>query len=142
MNTIILERAYTDIATIGKMRFPSGLVLDTIELPWKDNEQMVSCIPPGQYVMSKRQSGVVNRTSKGKYTIGWEVTKVQNRTFIMVHIGNTASNFEGCIGVGLGLGVVNGTWAILNSAKAFDLFMDEMTKHEDWNIIIRTRTVE
>jgi hypothetical protein len=60
----------------------------------------------------------------------------------MVHIGNVASNFEGCIGVGLGLGVVNNTWAILNSAKAFDLFMEEMSKQEEWDIVIRTRTVE
>ena len=141
-NTILLERAYTDIATIGKMSFPDGKVFDTIELPWKGNARSISCIPEGTYKMSKRVSGVVQRTSRNKYQLGWEVVNVEGRTFIMVHIGNIVDNFEGCIGVGYGLGVVQGQWAILNSARAFDDFMEEMDKYDDWVLDIRTRTIE
>lgn len=141
-NTILLQRGYTDIATIGKMTFPSGKVFDTIELPWKGNAKSVSCVPEGVYTLRKRVSGVVNRTSRGKYELGWEVTNVAGRTFIMIHIGNFTSNFEGCIGVGYGLGVVNNQWAILNSSKAFDDFMKEMEQHQEWIIDIRTRMIE
>lgn len=141
MSSITLERAYTDSATIGKMYMPSGTVFDTIELPWVNNEPSVSCIPEGTYKLNKRSSGVVNRSSNGKYTAGWEVTNVEGRTYIMIHIGNTVSNFQGCIGIGEGLGVINDNWAILHSAVAFDKFMREMETSEDWQLIIRVRTL-
>lgn len=138
-NLIRLERAYTDIATIGKMYMPSGNVFDTMELAWKDNIQRISCIPEGIYTLHKRVSGIVQRTSKRKYDMGWEVTKVDGRTFIMIHIGNTPSNFEGCIGIGYGLGIVNNEWAIMNSSKAFDDFMLEMESNPEWLLDISTR---
>lgn len=141
MSAIILERAYTDTATIGKMYMPSGTVFDTIELPWDDNKPSVSCIPEGVYKLNKRISGVVNRSSKGKYTAGYEVANVAGRTYIMIHIGNTTSDFEGCIGIGLGLGVVNNEWAILRSASSFDKFMDEMNTSEDWQLTIQVRSI-
>lgn len=139
MPTITLERAYTDSATIGKMTMPSGTVFDTIELPWKDNKSSVSCIPEGLYRLNKRASGVVNRTSKGKYTAGWEVANVKGRTYIMIHIGNKPSDFEGCIGIGEGLGVVGGEWAILRSSVSFDKFMTEMNTSDDWQLSIKVR---
>lgn len=142
MSTIILNRAYTDAATIGKMYMPSGAVFDTIELPWVENKTNVSCIPEGTYELSKRASGVVMRTSKGKYQAGWEVTNVLGRTYIMIHIGNTTSDFAGCIGIGQGLGVVKGQWAILNSSVSFNKFMSEMDQHKKWEMIINVRTLE
>lgn len=141
MTAIKLERAYTDSATIGKMYMPSGTVFDTIELPWDDNQPSVSCIPEGVYKLKKRASGVVNRSSKGKYTAGYEVANVAGRTYIMIHIGNTTSDFEGCIGIGEGLGVVNNEWAILRSSASFDKFMHEMATSEDWQLTIQVRSI-
>lgn len=140
-NKIQLKRAYTDIVTIGKMIMPSGRVFDTIELPWKENQNKISCIPEGSYKLKKRVSGIVDRTTKGKYVEGWEVTKVEGRTYIMIHIGNITSNFEGCIGIGYGLGVINNNWAILNSSKAFDDFMKEMESNQEWELNIGVRTI-
>lgn len=142
MKRIIIERAYTDLATIGKMYMPSGNTFYTIELPWEANKRSVSCIPEGVYTLNKRQSGVVNRTSKGRYSAGWEVANVNGRTFIMIHIANTTSDIEGCIGIGLKLGVVSDQWAVLDSAAAFDKFMAEMNDAEDWEIVFRVRTIE
>jgi pantothenate kinase len=138
-NLITLERAYTDIATIGKMVMPSGLTFDTMELAWKNNQSGISCIPEGTYNLHKRESGVIKRTTHGQLDIGWEVTSVEGRTFIMIHVGNTTNDFEGCIGIGYGLGTVNGMWAILNSRKAFDDFMKEMERNEEWKLNIKTR---
>lgn len=142
MKSIVIERAYTDVATIGKMYMPSGNVFYTIELPWEANKRSVSCIPEGVYTLSKRQSGVVSRTSKGRYSAGWEVANVNGRTFIMIHIANTTSDIEGCIGIGLNLGVVNNQWAVLDSAAAFDKFMTEMNDDDNWEITFRVRTIE
>lgn len=142
MPVIRLERAYTDTATIGKMYMPSGTVFDTIELPWEHNKPSISCIPEGVYKLNKRASGVVNRSSKGKYTAGWEVANVAGRTYIMIHIGNTTSNFEGCIGIGEGLGVVNNEWAILRSSASFDKFMAEMATSDSWQLTINVRTIK
>lgn len=141
MSAITLERAYTDTATIGKMYMPSGTVFDTIELPWDDNKQSISCIPEGVYKLNKRASGVVSRSSKGKYVAGYEVANVAGRTYIMIHIGNTTSDFEGCIGIGEGLGVVNNEWAILRSSTSFDKFMHEMDTSEDWQLTIQVRSI-
>lgn len=140
MPVITLERAYTDTATIGKMRMPSGTVFDTIELPWVQNATSISCIPEGVYSLNKRASGVVNRTSHGKYSAGWEVANVQGRTYIMIHIGNKVTDFEGCIGIGEGLGVVNNEWAILRSSLSFDKFMKEMETSVEWTLEIKVRT--
>jgi hypothetical protein len=141
-NKILLERAYMDKATIGKMVMPSGRVFDTIELPWEDNKQNVSCIPEGSYLLKMRNSGVVTRSSRGRYTAGWEVTNVEGRTYIMIHIGNRVNDFRGCIGVGLGVGVISNDIAILHSSKAFDLFMEEMKGFDVWELDIKTRTIE
>lgn len=142
MSAITLERAYTDTATIGKMYMPSGTVFDTIELPWNDNKQSISCIPEGVYKLNKRTSGVVSRSSKGKYNAGYEVANVAGRTYIMIHIGNTTSDFEGCIGIGEGLGVVNNEWAIMRSSASFDKFMREMDTTENWQLTIKVRSIK
>lgn len=142
MSTIILERAYTDAATIGRMILPSGRILQTIELPWRGNQPRISCIPEGLYKLTSRQSSVVNKTSRGRYKSGWEVVAVEGRSYIMIHIANTVGDIEGCIGVGLELGVVNNEWAVIRSAEAFDLFMREMDDYADCSLLIKTRTIK
>ena len=114
-NVITLKREYKPNVTLGVMTFPDGTTLQTVELPWKENKTMISCIPEGTYVVKKRASAVVKRTSKGKYELGWEVTNVPNRTYIMVHIGNTVKDFNGCIGVGTARGVLHGLDGVVNS---------------------------
>lgn len=64
----------------------------TLELPWKNNERKVSCIPEGVYK-------VVPRTS-AKYKNHFHVLDVPNRTFILIHHGNFHSDILGCILVG------------------------------------------
>lgn len=142
MATIILERAYTDAATIGRMILPSGRVLQTIELPWRGNQPRISCIPEGTYKLSQRPSAVVEKTSRGRYKTGWEVVEVEGRSYIMIHIANTTSDIEGCIGLGLELGVVNNEWAVIRSSEAFDIFMNEMRGLGECYLSIKTRTIK
>lgn len=64
----------------------------TLELPWKNNEQKTSCIPPGKY-------NVVKRFSE-KYKDHFHLTNVPGRSMILIHSGNHFTHTLGCILVG------------------------------------------
>lgn len=141
MDTLILERAYLPNATIGYLTMPSGALLHTIERPWQGNQRNVSCFPEGVYRIRTRPSGVVSRSSGGEYTEGWEVCDVPERTYIMIHPGNTIDDLEGCIAPGLTVGTLYGKPAVLSSRDAFSRIMDELSEREEWNLDVRTKTV-
>lgn len=64
----------------------------TLELPWKDNEKRVSCIPKGVYNVEKRQST--------KYKHHFHILDVPNRSYILIHQANFVRQLKGCIAVG------------------------------------------
>ena len=64
----------------------------TLELPWKDNQQFISCIPKGSYV--------VDRIPVDGGKIVFKLRDVPGRTGIDIHIGNTVKDLKGCIAVG------------------------------------------
>lgn len=70
--------------------------LYTLELPWKNNERMVSCIPAGNYGVIISYS---NQFGK-KLPI---LLNVPDREGIRIHAGNTTADTTGCILVGLSL---------------------------------------
>lgn len=98
-----LERTYFLEGTNGTLTCEGKLICLTIELPWKNNERKVSCVPEGNYTITKRYSK--------KY--GWhlEVKDVKDRSLILIHPANNAlKELQGCIapvtkfsGPGLGL---------------------------------------
>lgn len=139
---ILWRDSYTEMGTFGRLELSNGMQFYTVERPWLANRPRVSCVPQGTYTLNKRFSNVVKRTSGGKYSQGWEVQNVPERTYIMIHPANTMDDLEGCIGVGDSLGFVKGKWAVLNSRKAFDKLMDELAKQNEWLIEIRQRVVE
>lgn len=71
---------------------------DSLEPPWLDNKQNISCIPTGSYKLKKRYSK--------KYKHHLHVQDVENRTFILIHAGNYYTQTLGCILVGK-LGYIN-----------------------------------
>ncbi|MBK5213631.1 MAG: hypothetical protein JJE55_08235 [Flavobacteriaceae bacterium] len=71
----------------------------TLELPWKNNDFQVSCIPPGTYKVVKRFST--------KFKNHFHLTDVSGRSFILIHSGNYYTDILGCILVGKGLADIN-----------------------------------
>lgn len=100
---IWLTRTYFPDGTNGKLLYEGKLICNTIELPWKNNERRVSCIPEGKYFIRKRYS------QKFKWHL--EIVDVKNRSLILFHPANNAlKELNGCIapvtklsGPGLGL---------------------------------------
>ncbi|MBF2709994.1 DUF5675 family protein [Flavobacterium soyangense] len=98
-----IARTYFPEGTNGKLECEGKLICNTIELPWKNNETKVSCIPEGKYFIKKRYSK--------KFQWHLEVTNVVNRSLILFHPANNAlQELNGCIapvtklsGPGLGL---------------------------------------
>lgn len=98
----------------------------TLELPWRDNQQQVSCIPPGEYDVEIRISNKYGR-------IYW-VKNVPDRSYILIHSGNFAgdtskgykSHVMGCILLGQTAGYLGGQVAVLNSRVTVRRFMEDM----------------
>ena len=100
---LVLKRQYFPEGTNGKLACEGQFICHTIELPWKNNETRVSCIPEGESFIQKRYSP--------KFQWHLEVLDVQNRSLILFHPANNAlQELHGCIapvtklsGPGLGL---------------------------------------
>lgn len=102
---LILSRTYFLNGTNGKLEHEGKLICHTIELPWKDNKPKISCIPEGEYFITKRYSR----------KFGWhlELLQVHNRSLILFHPANNAQReLQGCIAPvtklsGSGLGIMS-----------------------------------
>jgi len=85
-----LTRTYFPDGTNGKLLCEGKLICNTIELPWRNNEKRVSCIPEGKYFIRKRYSS--------KFLWHLEVMDVNNRSYILFHPANNAlRELNGCI---------------------------------------------
>ena len=127
-----LSRTYFPDGTNGILECEGNLICLTIELPWKNNETKVSCIPEGKYFIKKRYSK--------KFQWHLEVLDIKNRSLILFHSANNALlELKGCIAPvtkfsGPGLGLM--------SRKAFSklknlvfIFLDQ---DEEVSIIIKS----
>lgn len=66
-----------DLPTIGFFKKDDGeIICKSAELPWRDNQKNISCIPDGTYPIRKVGH------------LRWAVDDVPNRTLIRVHPGN------------------------------------------------------
>jgi hypothetical protein len=49
----LLNRVYLEDRTLGSLvDARGGLIAKTLELPWKDNQRKISCIPEGEYLVT------------------------------------------------------------------------------------------
>lgn len=105
--------------TFGKLVLPNGLRLFTGELPWRDNQPQVSCIPVGLYRVVWGYSPHLKHNA-------YLVQDVARRFGIRIHaanlMGETAiglrAQVNGCIALGEKLGTMEGQKALLVSAPA------------------------
>lgn len=96
--------------TVGVLTIDNKVLCYTLELPYLDNKNNISCIPEGEYKMIK--------TDNTKFGICWQITDVPNRLGILIHNGNTHKDIQGCILLGQGVGYLDEIRAVLNSRNA------------------------
>lgn len=131
----IIRFSYGVNGTFGQM-VVDGQWLFTVERQWLNNQPYVSSIPEGLYRCRPRPYNA------GGYD-AIEICEVPDRTNILFHKANLPSDLAGCIAPTSQLGCLNGQWAGLSSAPAFELLMQELGDEEFdleiTNIIDETR---
>jgi len=70
-----------------------------LELPWRENESNVSCIPPGEYCLKPRFTD-----DRGHHFM---FVNVPDRTYILIHSGNYNHDTHGCLLPGTGFTDIN-----------------------------------
>jgi hypothetical protein len=116
----LLHVEQTDLYTLGILLVDKIFRFVTIELPWKSNQKDISCIPNGNFMVTK-----INSPKHGNC---FGITGVPEREDIEIHSANTADQLEGCIAVGLSWGYMEGKRAVFNSRIALKNLLDAMPK--------------
>ena len=117
------------MGTLGLLTTEQLEVCQTLELPWRDNERGVSCIPDGEY-LCKRDF---------YHAKGYEVFELQNvekRSAILIHVGNFLKDTKGCILVGMVSGNKDGEYCVYKSKQAFDIFMSLLKEENEFCLSI------
>lgn len=127
-----ITRTYFPDGTNGILECEGKFICNTIELPWKNNETKVSCIPEGKYFIKKRYSK--------KFQWHLEIINIKNRSLILFHPANNAlQELNGCIAPvtklsGPGLGLM--------SRKAFtklkELVYKALSNNESIELIVKS----
>ena len=104
-----LNRLISDLfSTKGVLTNERRIICHTLELPWLNNHQNISCIPSGVYDVS--------RSVSQKFGDCYRFASVHKRSGILIHAGNTIKDTRGCILVGLDVndvGVIHSNLAML-----------------------------
>ena len=133
INLLIIRDTFTEESTIGELFLNGERMCDTLELPWKDNQRSISCIPEGVYKVRLRTA----RESATRDYLHLLVQDVPNRDYILFHRGNSAKDTSGCILVGFS----SKQDYVKNSTFAMDLLMKEIINlgGTKINLIIKNR---
>ena len=133
INLLLLRDTFTDESTIGELFLNGERFCDTLELPYRDNQKSISCIPTGEYKVRLR----LPRESATRHYIHLLVKDVKDRSHILFHRGNTAKDTRGCILVGQG----TQQDIVYNSTLAMDLLIKEIINlgGKNINLIIKNK---
>lgn len=152
MREAFLERLVTgDEGTLGSLWTPEGFSCHTLELPWHENKNGISCIPEGRYRcwygMSPARKKMSYRLEKAN-----GASAVPGRAGVLIHAGNFAGlkdegrqqHVLGCILVGLSVGRLLNKYgdrqlAVLASGAALVEFENHMDR-EVFRLNVRNNT--
>lgn len=112
-------------------------ILTTLERPWLNNQQNISCIPAGTYECK--------RVVKPEHGECFELQNVPGRGSILIHAGNTIKDSKGCILLGMEYGsvVIDGkdVSGVLLSKGAIDTFMRAMKGNNSFTLRVIDATI-
>ncbi len=129
MEVVRLKRLKDDgNQTLGQMWYLGNMMAVTLELPFKGNQNRISCIPKGTYKVVRRKSP--------KYGEHFHILNVPSRSYILIHNANYYYDLLGCIGVGMNFAFINKD-ALLDITSSRDT-MKKLLKElpQEFNLII------
>jgi len=137
MDTVRLLRTSTDVQGTFGVLVVEDFECCSLELPWRDNENNISCISTGTYTAQFIISS--------HYGPCYWVQGVPGRSEILIHTGNLAgdesegweSHSAGCVLVGERRGVLGDQKAVLLSRKTLRRFIDRVMGREDFQLEIK-----
>jgi hypothetical protein len=107
---ITIERLYQrNNGTMGYLFVDDVVICYSLEKPWIENINNISCIPKGTY------QGFIRYDKNDKWRI--QLEGVPNRSGIQIHVGNWTSQINGCILVGMEADVNN--FSVYSSQLAY-----------------------
>lgn len=127
---------YLDDRTLGWLSVWIGPVqifrCASLELPWKMNDNRVSCVVAGQYPLVLEWSNAFKKDL-------WELKLVPNRSEVKIHGSNYPSQLLGCIAPGLTHKDIDGDGKIdvANSGKALAKFHEALRDIKKTTIVIK-----
>lgn len=121
---LLLTRLYmNDKQTLGRLSVIDNngieiFVCKTLELPFKNNQKRISCIPCGKYELIKRVSI--------RFHQHFTLWNVPGRDHILIHQGNFHHDILGCILVGMRYKDIDGdkNLDLMNSASTLEILLN------------------
>ena len=128
-----LIRTYFPNGTNGEILFNGTRICSSIELPWKNNEHQVSCIPEGRYELKKRYTA-----ERGEHLI---LVNVPGRQLILIHAANDAKKeLQGCIApVSILIAEGKGSQSRIALAKVNGIVIPELEKKKQVFLKIKSK---
>ena len=126
---------YYDKCIIGRLDIYDGPLkvfsCKTLERPWVENKNKVSCVPAGSYPVVLEYSAHFKRKLN-------ELKLVPGRSEVKIHVANFVTQLEGCIAVGLSVGDINkdGIPDMVSSRVALDRMQEALGSVEHWTLEI------
>lgn len=128
---IIREKSNND-CTFGKLYIDGKYMCNTLEDVQREVKlKAETAIPKGEYTITLRNAGGFNQRYNDKFGSVWHkgmlyLNNVPNYEYVLIHIGNTKKDTEGCILVGLGRDVNKNM--ITQSTDAYKLIYPIISK--------------
>ena len=140
MKFLLVRTKRGDEGTFGHL-IHGDFQLHSMELPWRDNQHAISCIPVGIYTAKS------DTTGKHQF---WTVADVPERDAIEMHPATWAgdvskgfkSDLRGCISYGLRRGRIEGQECVLDSRLALERLKNYIGIGNDFELEIIERIEE
>lgn len=133
MERLVLERVYLATETLGSLYRNDVMLCKTMELPWRDNQRSISCIPENIY-------RVIAQPPKADRPYPYfRLPDVPGRSGILIHKISYVSGLKGCIGVGKEFKDINndGVPDIVRSGEALQELIDTLPR--EFELLIRKK---
>ena len=126
INLLIIRDTFSEKSTIGRLFLNGEWLCNTLELPYRNNQKSISCIPAAEYKVRLRTA----KESATRNYLHLLVQDVKDRSHILVHIGNFPKDTKGCVLVGIGAEQDR----VNNSRLAMELLVKEILNLGGTNI--------